>query len=361
MRSDPTAKESRAKRWKHGSAYLILALCGRAAASEGRAAAADHEHRRAAARGTQHELMDALVRAGCRVTQATISRDIRELGLEKTHDVLGRPRYVAAADRERRIDPREIARGAAVAVRPAGRRRPEHRRRPVRARLGARGRSSARPARASAIVGTLAGDDTCVAIARNSRDATALARELAISSARRLPGMGLFARAPAAMSAQEHTLAGGRAESAGSCGRQAGRSESNGTTRLPAGRELTFRVNGDRELAARRTLPRSIRAFEHPTDRHRRWRRWLHDIDVVPERTTCAHALTSRTCRRLDARSIRRRDARLLGISSDRNGPGYSVGRQLLRVREGPRRDHRRRQSQPGSTSRGRAADREHR
>ena len=45
--------------------------------------------------GTQHELMDALVRAGCRVTQATISRDIRELGLDKAHDVLGRPRYVA--------------------------------------------------------------------------------------------------------------------------------------------------------------------------------------------------------------------------------------------------------------------------
>ena len=45
--------------------------------------------------GTQHELLDALERAGCRVTQATISRDIRELGLDKTHDVLGRPRYVA--------------------------------------------------------------------------------------------------------------------------------------------------------------------------------------------------------------------------------------------------------------------------
>jgi transcriptional regulator of arginine metabolism len=27
--------------------------------------------------GTQHELLDALERAGCRVTQATISRDIR--------------------------------------------------------------------------------------------------------------------------------------------------------------------------------------------------------------------------------------------------------------------------------------------
>ena len=43
--------------------------------------------------GTQLELAQALAAAGCAVTQATISRDIRELGLEKTHDALGRPRY----------------------------------------------------------------------------------------------------------------------------------------------------------------------------------------------------------------------------------------------------------------------------
>src|SRR5919199_2448564 len=61
--------------------------------------------------GTQFELIDALADAGCVVTQATVSRDIRELGLEK-------------------------------------------------------------------IVGTLAGDDTCLVVARNERDAGALAREL---------------------------------------------------------------------------------------------------------------------------------------------------------------------------------------
>ncbi len=44
--------------------------------------------------GSQHELAAALSRAGCEVTQATISRDIRELRLEKTIDALGRPRYV---------------------------------------------------------------------------------------------------------------------------------------------------------------------------------------------------------------------------------------------------------------------------
>src|ERR1700709_2624856 len=56
--------------------------------------------------GTQQELLDALERAGCRVTQATVSRDIRELGLEKAHDPLGRDRYVLP-NRERRADPRE--------------------------------------------------------------------------------------------------------------------------------------------------------------------------------------------------------------------------------------------------------------
>jgi len=56
--------------------------------------------------GSQHELQGALRSAGCEVTQATISRDIRELGLEKTRDVLGRPRYVLP-ERGSRSDPRE--------------------------------------------------------------------------------------------------------------------------------------------------------------------------------------------------------------------------------------------------------------
>ena len=44
--------------------------------------------------GSQLELAEALAKAGCSVTQATVSRDIRELRLEKTSDALGRPRYV---------------------------------------------------------------------------------------------------------------------------------------------------------------------------------------------------------------------------------------------------------------------------
>src|SRR5712692_1141395 len=57
--------------------------------------------------GTQFELLDALADAGCVVTQATVSRDIRELGLEKTHDPFGRPRYVLP-NVTRRADPTEV-------------------------------------------------------------------------------------------------------------------------------------------------------------------------------------------------------------------------------------------------------------
>jgi transcriptional regulator of arginine metabolism len=127
--------------------------------------------------GSQHELADALARAGCHVTQATISRDIRELRLEKTSDPLGRPRYVLPG-RARGNDPRETlsvvlgqfgmrataAQGIVV----------------VQSELGSA------PAIARAldrlehpkIVGTLAGDDTCLVITRGPADARTVAREL---------------------------------------------------------------------------------------------------------------------------------------------------------------------------------------
>ncbi len=126
--------------------------------------------------GTQFELLAALADAGCRVTQATVSRDLRELGLEKAHDPLGRPRYVLPETR--RPDPRDALRrvlgefGRAVT--------PAQNIVVVHSELG----SAPAIARAldrvehALIVGTLAGDDTCLLIARDSSDAAALAREL---------------------------------------------------------------------------------------------------------------------------------------------------------------------------------------
>ena len=54
---------------------------------------------------SQRELVDALSRAGCVATQATISRDLREIGLQKGRDVNGRTRYVFVPQMEEKPDP----------------------------------------------------------------------------------------------------------------------------------------------------------------------------------------------------------------------------------------------------------------
>jgi transcriptional regulator of arginine metabolism len=127
--------------------------------------------------GSQHELRGVLADGGCVVTQATISRDIRDLGLEKTHDLLGRPRYVLP-ERGRRTDPREtlasilaqFGRTATAAQNIVV----------IQSELGSA------PAIARAIdqlehpkiVGTLAGDDTCLVIAKDAGEARVVAGEL---------------------------------------------------------------------------------------------------------------------------------------------------------------------------------------
>lgn len=127
--------------------------------------------------GTQHDLLAALAGEGCRATQATVSRDIRELGLEKTHDQLGRPRYVLAPD-GRRAHPREAL--ASVLSQFGRRAQAAQNVVVVQSELGSA------PAIARAldrlehplVVGTLAGDDTCLVIAADKRGAAELAREL---------------------------------------------------------------------------------------------------------------------------------------------------------------------------------------
>ena len=126
--------------------------------------------------GTQLELAQALAAAGCPVTQATISRDIRELGLEKTHDALGRPRYEVPLDQGRRRDDPQAALVAVLdAVRAADDRRPEPRRRALGARSAPAIARAIDRTEHPRIVGTLAGDDTCLVITRDEKDARAVA------------------------------------------------------------------------------------------------------------------------------------------------------------------------------------------
>jgi transcriptional regulator of arginine metabolism len=127
--------------------------------------------------GSQHELQGALRSAGCEVTQATISRDVRELGLEKTRDVLGRPRYVLP-ERGSRGDPRESLK--AMLTQFGLRAVPAQNIVVVQSELG----SAPAIARAldrvehAKVVGTLAGDDTCLVITRDGAEAKSVAAEL---------------------------------------------------------------------------------------------------------------------------------------------------------------------------------------
>lgn len=115
---------------------------------------------------TQRELVHALSALGCSVTQATVSRDIRELDLQKVRTHLGRAKYVLSA-RERPRDPeqaaihvlRDFARSTAVAENIVV----------VRCEIG----TASTVARAidnlnhNDIIGTLAGDDTFLVIVRD--------------------------------------------------------------------------------------------------------------------------------------------------------------------------------------------------
>jgi transcriptional regulator of arginine metabolism len=127
--------------------------------------------------GTQQELLDALDSAGCRVTQATVSRDIRELALAKTHDPLGGMRYVLP-NREHRADPRETLEAL---LRQFGRQAA-----PAQNIVVVQSEIGSAPAIARAldrlehplVVGTLAGDDTCLVVARDAKGAREVAKEL---------------------------------------------------------------------------------------------------------------------------------------------------------------------------------------
>lgn len=126
---------------------------------------------------TQLELERALARAGCAATQATLSRDLRELGIAKMDDDLGRPRYVLPGRGRREPGEalsailgrfaREVTAAQNIVV--------------IRSELGSAPAIARALDRAEhpLVVGTLAGDDTCLVVALTARGAEQLARELA--------------------------------------------------------------------------------------------------------------------------------------------------------------------------------------
>jgi transcriptional regulator of arginine metabolism len=127
--------------------------------------------------GTQRELVGALSALGCEVTQATVSRDIRELDLQKVRTHLGRAKYVLSSSEHPR-DPemaarhvmRDFARSTAVSQQLVI----------VRCQIGT-ANTVARQIdnlNHADIIGTLAGDDTFLVIVADAETAQSMKRYL---------------------------------------------------------------------------------------------------------------------------------------------------------------------------------------
>lgn len=126
---------------------------------------------------TQNQLMDALAQRGIKSTQATLSRDMKELHLVKTLSASGRYRYAAPAgedvpgydDRLRKIFRESVtsyapAQNIIVLKTLPG--------------LASGACSAIDSMNVDALVGTLAGDDTALLVMRDNAAAAALCREI---------------------------------------------------------------------------------------------------------------------------------------------------------------------------------------
>ena len=123
---------------------------------------------------SQRELVEQLAAAGCEVTQATVSRDLREIGLQKGRDHGGRVRYAFVPNLEERPDPpvacmrmlKEFGRGLSVAQN----------------LLVVRCDAGAAPGMGRVIdeldhelvLGCVAGDDTVIVVSRDQQSAQAV-------------------------------------------------------------------------------------------------------------------------------------------------------------------------------------------
>ena len=117
--------------------------------------------------GSQHELQGALRKAGCEVTQATISRDIRELGLAKVGTPDGGSHYSAPLEGPPSIRPHleQLLPAMLVAVDGVG---------PLLVLKTPAGAAQALGvaldgAGWSEVIGTISGDDAVLVITRSER------------------------------------------------------------------------------------------------------------------------------------------------------------------------------------------------
>jgi transcriptional regulator of arginine metabolism len=126
---------------------------------------------------SQEELGRALAREGVSVTQATLSRDLRSLGVAKRHDASGKPTYelpgpaVETLDRERQlVDLRTFVNQVRIAQNLVVVRTP-----PGHANGVARAIDLAN---FEGIVGSVAGDDTVLVVMEDGAGARRLKRDL---------------------------------------------------------------------------------------------------------------------------------------------------------------------------------------
>lgn len=126
---------------------------------------------------TQAGLVQALKKLGCTVTQATVSRDMREMGVQKGSDGDGRVRYFIPPPRERR-DPKEVL--ARILSESAARARPARNLVVIRSEPG----TAPSVGRAldewenPEVIGTVAGDDTVLVVLADSAGSLKMSRLL---------------------------------------------------------------------------------------------------------------------------------------------------------------------------------------
>lgn len=119
--------------------------------------------------GTQEELSAYLDREGCRTTQATVSRDIRELKLTKLVGENGRQRYALPAERDAGMADKyaRVLREGFVRMDAAGNLLVIHTVSGMASAVGA----AVDAMEFQELLGSIAGDDTLMCVVRTQEDA----------------------------------------------------------------------------------------------------------------------------------------------------------------------------------------------